>query len=211
VAEFWCTDVQISAIISPKYRFLQEIAMLEFKGRGSVFATLLFALALNGCQSNKNLTPKNAAILAQQYMETETPNGDIKVQCFICQFLNRALPKGHPAERDFITLQNAGLVKPAPTASTSFEYAPTEKLSALTLPNGMVKIGNQKVTSVDKLILASDTVASGLATVQTDMNDLGRVFVSQRWIAGQRDGAKQGEVTFAKKPDGGWTCVSLER
>jgi hypothetical protein len=179
-----------------------------------LIAVSVLLAASSGCTSHKILTTGVARDLAQTYLEGQTPKGDVGVLYtplaqLVGPDIKADLTQGtyllSSGEGVVHALLVAGFVKQTVLANSLYKYEFTPKFMDLTLPGGLVKIGRQRVTSVDNLLLDTETVASGKAKIHTEINDVARA------LGVKQDVDKEVHVGFQKQPDGNWVCVSLER
>ena len=179
-----------------------------------VIAVSVLLAAVNGCTSHKTLTAGVARDLAQTYLEGQTPKGDVGVPYtplaqLVGPDIKADLTQGtyslSSGEGVVHALLEAGFVKQTVLANSLYKYEFTPKFMDLTLPGGLVKIGRQRVASVDNLLLDTEIAASGKAKIHTEINDVTRA------LGAKQDIDKEVHVGFQKQPDGNWVCVSLER
>ena len=179
-----------------------------------LIAVSVLLAAVNGCTSHKTLTTGVARDLAETYLEGQTPKGDVGVPYTplanlvgpeIRTDLTQATYSPSSAEGVVHALLEAGFVKQTVFANSLYKYEFTPKFMDLTLPGGVVKIGRQRVVSIDNLLLDTETVASGKAKIHTEINDVARA------LGAKQDIDKDVSVQFRKQPDGNWVCVALER
>lgn len=189
--------------------------MLLSKKSWTVLVLISVSLvAVNGCTSHKTLTTGVARDLAETYLEGQTPKGDVGVPYTplaklvgpeVRADLTQATYSPNTAEGIVHAFLETGFVKQTVLPNSLYKYEFTPKFMDLTLPGGVVKIGRQRVVSVDNLLLDTETVASGKAKIHTEINDVARA------LGAKGDIDKDVSVQFRKQPDGNWVCVALER
>jgi hypothetical protein len=88
-------------------------------------------------------------------------------------------------------------------ALTTYRYNFTPKyMKFVDVPGKNVKIGQVRIDNVDKLLLETETIASGQYAWHIDYNAVGKA------IYGTDGGHGTGQVAFRKQPDEAWICDS---
>ena len=202
---------------------------MTFRKMFLVVIALAVVFAVSGCKT-KNLTPASAKHLLQAKYRAEdrstgvVPYGPFRAAVngrYATDFQpdhfqrNTQLPAGSQVAKmvamgeDMLhRLIKAGFVKEVPVGNAMYQCSPTQDVFKFVIdstPDGMLKLGDVHVDSVDNLFLGdTDTSAEGEYTWHVDYNDMGRA------VMGEIKKQGSGHVHFRKQPDGTWVCDSFE-